>query len=206
MRNVCVFAGSSVAASKACLDAARGTGRAIAARGLGLVYGGGAAGVMGALADAALTGGARVTGVIPRFMLEKGLAHAGVRDLRAVWSMPERKAMLLEISDAFVALPGAFGTLDELFEALTGAQLGLHRKPCGLLNVGGYYDGLLAFLDRACAERLLSNEHRALLAAAKTPGSLLDRLARLTASSPASRSLSGLPAAREAACGGRRRR
>jgi hypothetical protein len=160
---------------------------------------------MGALADAALAGGGRVIGVIPRFMIEKGLAHPGVRDLRAVSSMQERKAMLLEISDAFVALPGAFGTLDELFEALTGAQLGLHRKPCGLLNAGGYYDGLLAFLDRARAERLLSSEHRALLVAATTPGSLLGRLDRSTASSPRRRSSGGPTATREAACGGKRR-
>ncbi|MFH1680133.1 MAG: TIGR00730 family Rossman fold protein, partial [Candidatus Eisenbacteria bacterium] len=150
----------------------------LAARGIGLAYGGGRAGVMGELADAALAAGGRVTGVIPGFMYEKGLAHPGVRDLRVVSSMHERKALLSEISDAFLALPGAFGTLDELFEALTGAQLGLHRKPCALLNSGGYYDLLVAFLDRARARGLLSREHRALLVVGRSPGSLLDRLDR----------------------------
>jgi len=149
-------------------------GKALAARGLGLVYGGGHVGLMGVIAEAALAAGAEVIGVIPRAMVDKELAMAGITHLHIVNTMHERKAMMAELSDGFAALPGATGTADELFEILTWAQLGLHAKPIGILNVGGYFDPLLTWLNSAVKERFLKPVHRRLLLEAKEPLALLD--------------------------------
>jgi len=177
LARVCVFCGSSPGADPAFAAAARALGGLLAARGLELLYGAGNVGLMGILADAALAAGGRVTGVIPRFLVDKELAHLGLTRLEIVDSMHERKARLAELADAFVALPGGMGTLEEVCEVTTWAQLALHAKPIGLLDVSGYYQPLLAFLDRAVAERLLRPEHRGLLVVESDPARLLDRFA-----------------------------
>jgi uncharacterized protein (TIGR00730 family) len=146
-------------------------------RGIGLVYGGGSVGLMGLLADAVLAGGGMVDGVIPRRLARKEIAHAGLTRLHRVGSMHERKALMADLSDAFVALPGGMGTLEELAEILTWAQLGLHRKPCALLDVEGYWRPLVAFFDHAVEEGFLRPGHRALLLVETDPEALLDRLA-----------------------------
>src|SRR6187549_1487199 len=151
MMRVCVFAGSSSGSRPEYRTAAEDLGRELAARGIELVYGGAHVGLMGGVADAVLAGGGRVTGVIPKALVDKEVAHTGLTDLRIVASMHQRKALMVDLSDAFIALPGGWGTLDEMFEILTWAQLGLHRKPCGLLNVQKYFDRLLAFLDHCGA-------------------------------------------------------
>jgi uncharacterized protein (TIGR00730 family) len=174
---VCVFCGSSPGARAAYRTAAEEVARALAARGLGLVYGGASVGLMGALADAALAAGAEVVGVVPRALVEREIAHGGLSELHVVESMHERKGLMADLSDGFVALPGGAGTLEELFEVWTWAQLGLHDKPCALLDVEGYYAGLAAFLDRAVAERFLASEHREMLMLADEPGALLDAFA-----------------------------
>lgn len=151
-------------------------GALLARRELGLVYGGGNVGLMGILADAALSRGGEVIGVIPKAMVEKELAHQGLTKLHTVHSMHERKALMAELADAFVALPGGFGTLDEFCEVLTWAQLGLHLKPCGLLNVAGFYDAFLAQIDAAVQARFIRPEHRSLVLAEREPEALLSRL------------------------------
>ncbi len=176
LSRVCVFCGSSEGARRSYRDAAATLGRMLAARRLGVVYGGGNVGLMGALADAALDGDGEVIGVIPEHLVAKELAHRGV-DLRVVHSMHERKALMADLADAFVALPGGFGTLEEFFEVLTWSQLGLHGKPCGLLNVDHYYDGLLGFFDLAVHERFVREESRSLVVVDADAGRLLDRLA-----------------------------
>jgi uncharacterized protein (TIGR00730 family) len=177
MRSVCVFCGSSPGARTEYLDAARETGRAIARRGWRLVYGGGKVGLMGAVADAALAAGGEVVGVIPRALERREVGHLDVTELRVVHSMHERKQTMAELSDGFIALPGGFGTWEEFCEVVTWVQLGIHRKPCGMLNVLGYYDALLAFFDHAVAERFVSSAHRANVIDDTTPDRLLDRLA-----------------------------
>src|SRR6186713_2170638 len=177
MMRVCVFAGSSSGSRPEYRTAAEDLGRELAARGIELVYGGAHVGLMGGVADAVLAGGGRVTGVIPKALVEKEVAHRGLTDLRIVTSMHERKALMADLSDAFVALPGGWGTLDEMFEILTWAQLGLHRKPCGLLNVCGYFDGLLAFAAHSVAEGFVRPEHGGMMTVADAPGPLLDSLA-----------------------------
>ncbi len=156
--------------------AARETGRLLAERGVTLVYGGGRIGLMGILADAALARGGDVVGVIPEHLVRKEVAHNGLADLRTVSSMHERKALMADLSDAFIALPGGYGTLDEFCEILSWSQLGLHQKPCGILNVDGYYDGLLGLFDHAVREGFLQAEHRALVVVDEHPGRLLQRL------------------------------
>jgi uncharacterized protein (TIGR00730 family) len=183
MRSVCVYCGSSPGRDPAYAEAARGLGRALAARGLGLVYGGASVGIMGVVADAVLALGGSVTGVIPEALARKEVAHAGLTELVVVPSMHERKMRMAGLADAFVALPGGVGTLEEIFEAWTWAQLGLHGKPCGFLNVAGYYDGLIAFLDHAVAERFVKEPHRAMLVVSGDPGELLDRFAEYRAPS-----------------------
>ena len=178
MKRICVFCGSSPGASPAYAAAAAQLGTTLAKRGLGLVYGGASVGLMGVLADAALEAGGSVVGVIPAGLAHKEIAHEGLTALRIVGSMHERKAVMAELSDGFVALPGGMGTLEEFFEILTWAQLGLHAKPCGLLNVGGYFTPLLAFLDRAVEERFVKPVHRALIHVDDTPERLLDAFAR----------------------------
>jgi uncharacterized protein (TIGR00730 family) len=177
MRRVCVFCGSSPGRKPAYLEAARAMGRALARRGIGLVFGGGHVGLMGAVADAALAAGGEAVGVIPRGLQLRELAHEGLTTLHVVGSMHERKARMAELADGFVALPGGMGTLEELAEILTWAQLGLHARPCGLLDVAGYYDPLVAFLDRAVAEGFVRPDHRRLLVVAQDPDALLDAFA-----------------------------
>jgi uncharacterized protein (TIGR00730 family) len=177
MRRICVFCGSNSGTRPVYAEAARGIGAALARRGVGLVFGGGSVGLMGIAADAALAGGGEVIGVIPEALAAREVAHLGLRDLRVVGSMHERKALMAELSDAFVALPGGFGTFEEFCEVLTWAQLGLHRKPCGLLNVDGYYDPLLALFDRAVTEGFLHPAHRALVVEASDNETLLDEIA-----------------------------
>jgi uncharacterized protein (TIGR00730 family) len=149
-------------------------GHRLAERGIDVVYGGASVGLMGAVADAAMEGGGRVIGVIPQSLVDREVAHAALSDLRVVDSMHERKALMAELSDGFIALPGGSGTLEELFEVFTWSQLGLHRKACALLNVAGYYDLLAAFLDHAVAERFLRAEHRAMLLCERSPRAVLD--------------------------------
>jgi uncharacterized protein (TIGR00730 family) len=160
---LCVFSGSSVGRQAAYLEAATSLGAMLAAAGIGLVYGGASVGLMRAVADAALAGGGDVIGVIPQSLVEREVAHKGLQDLRIVGSMHERKALMAELSDGFIALPGGIGTLEELFEVWTWAQLGHHTKPCGLLNVSGFYDGLSAFIDHLVKERFLRQPHRNML-------------------------------------------
>jgi len=177
LRRVCVFTGSRLGADPAYAAAAERLARAAGAAGLGLVYGGASVGLMGVLADAALDAGLEVTGVIPQALVVREIAHPRLRDLRVVGSMHERKALMAELSDAFVALPGGAGTLEELFEVYTWSQLGLHAKPCALLNVRGYYDGLAGFLDHAVSEGFLRPEHRETLLVGEEPAALLAALA-----------------------------
>jgi uncharacterized protein (TIGR00730 family) len=148
LRSVCVFCGSNPGTDPAYVAAAQAVGAALAERGIGVVFGGGRVGLMGALADAAQAAGGRVTGVIPSDLMAREIGHTGIDDLRVVGSMHERKALMAELSDAFVALPGGIGTLEELFEVYTWAQLGIHAKPIGLLDVAGFYAPLAAFLDQ----------------------------------------------------------
>lgn len=177
MERICVFCGSNPGADPAYEEAAADLGRLLAGRGLTLVYGGGHVGLMGVLADAALAAGGRVTGVIPEALAAKELAHGRLTDLRVVASMHERKALMSELSDAFIALPGGIGTLEEWFEVWTWSQLGFQPKPCGMLNVAGYYDHLLAFLDHMTEERFLSPPHRSMAIVEDRADRLLDRLA-----------------------------
>jgi uncharacterized protein (TIGR00730 family) len=158
------------------VEAGTALGTELAAQGLGLVYGGAQVGVMGAVADAVLAQGGEVIGVIPRMLVDREVAHAGLKDLRVVESMHERKALMESLADAVIALPGGFGTIEELFEILTWAQLGLHRKPVGLLNVAGYWDRLLAFTDHMVDERFVRAQQRDSLLVADSPSALLERM------------------------------
>ncbi len=177
IKRVLVFCGSSPGARPEYAQAAGEVGALIARRGLGLVYGGASVGLMGAVADGALAARGEVIGVIPRQLVKREIAHAGLTDLREVGTMHERKALMAELSDAVIALPGGTGTLDELFELFTWSQLGLHRMPMGLLDVAGYWQPLLAMLDHMVAERLLRSEHRETLLVDTDPAALLDTLA-----------------------------
>ena len=173
MKQVCVFAGSSDGARPDTREAAQELGRALVDWQVGLVYGGARLGLMGVLADAVLAAGGRVTGIIPERLVEKEVAHQGLSELHVVTSMHERKARMADMSDGFVALPGGLGTLEELFEVLTWAQLGLHGKPCGLLNVRGYFDGLLSHLDHSIAEGFIRPESRPMLLVSTQSDALL---------------------------------
>ena len=174
--HLCVFCGSSAGARPAYADAAHALGGAIAARGFGLVYGGASVGLMGMVADGALAAGGTVIGVLPKSMQDRELAHMGLSELHIVDSMHARKAMMADRSDGFIALPGGVGTLEEMFEIWTWGQLGYHRKPLGMLNVGGYYDPLLGFLDSTVTEGFVRDLHRGMLIAESDPGPLLDRM------------------------------
>lgn len=174
LERVCVFCGSSPGNAPIFVEAAREVGRALARRGVALVYGGGSVGLMGAVADATLAAGGEVIGVIPRALQLRELAHAGLTSLHVVSSMHERKAKMAELAHGFLALPGGMGTLEEFAEILTWAQLGLHERPCGLLDVGGYYRPLIAFFDQAVAEGFLRPEHRRLVLVGDGPDALLD--------------------------------
>jgi uncharacterized protein (TIGR00730 family) len=179
MKRVCVFCGANAGLREEYRSAARLLAGALASRGLGLVYGGGNVGLMGMLADAMLQAGGEVIGVIPQRLVEKEVAHRGLTELRIVDTMHQRKALMNELSDAFIALPGGYGTLEEFFEILTWSQLGIHRKPSALLNVLGYYDSLLAMLDHAVAEKFLLLANRKLVIAETDAEVLLPRLASL---------------------------
>jgi uncharacterized protein (TIGR00730 family) len=178
VRRLCVFCGSSPGARPAYGDAAEELARLLVSEGIGLVYGGGAVGLMGRLADAVLADGGEAIGVIPEALVAREIGHSGLSDLRVVGSMHERKALMAELADGFVALPGGLGTVEELFEVYTWSQLGLHRKPCALLDVDGYYEGIAGFLDHAVRERFLRPEHRELLIVERDPHALLDELRR----------------------------
>jgi uncharacterized protein (TIGR00730 family) len=173
---ICVFCGSSLGARASYASAAVALARYLATAGIGIVYGGGNVGLMGTLADAALAAGGEVIGVIPRALAEREVAHRGLPDLRIVGSMHERKALMADLSDAFIALPGGFGTFEEFCEVLTWTHLGLHRKPCGLLNVDGYYNSLLALFDHAAAEQFVRPASRLMVISEVDPKALVERL------------------------------
>jgi uncharacterized protein (TIGR00730 family) len=177
VRRVCVYAGSNPGSHPAYAGAARALATTMAERGIGLVYGGGKVGLMGVLADTMLGAGGEAIGVMPRALIEREIGHPGLTELKVVDSMHERKALMARLSDAFVAVPGGIGTLEELIEVYTWSQLGIHDKACGVLNVRGYYDHLAALLDHAVAEGFLRPQHRAVLSVASEPAELLDRLA-----------------------------
>ena len=176
-KRLCVFCGSSHGANPAYADAAKNLGGELARRGIGLVYGGGNVGFMGVLADGVLADGGEVIGVIPKALMAKELGHRGIQDLRVVKTMHERKAMMAELSDGFIALPGGIGTFEEFFEIVTWAQLGFHSKPCALLNVNGFYDPLLHLLDHAIAERFVKPKQRDIVLVEPDFSKLLDRMA-----------------------------
>ena len=181
--SVCVFCGSAKGVDSAYLDAASAFAREAVRRGLRLVYGGASVGLMGALADAALAAGGEVIGVIPRALVDREIAHRGLTELRVVATMHERKGMMAELADAFVALPGGLGTLEELFEIWTWGMLGFHDKPYGVLDTGGYYAPLVRFLDHARDQGFIPRSQRAMLSEHGTPAGLLDALLGATASS-----------------------
>lgn len=175
MRRLAVYCGSSPGIDPLFGEVAAQVGRALAERGIGIVYGGGRLGLMGIVADAALAGGGEVIGVIPDVLRDAEVAHHGCTELHIVANMHQRKAMMTDLADGFIALPGGIGTMDELFEALSWAQLGYHAKPCGLLNVGGFYDHLDAFMDKMVSTGFVRPEHRASLIEADNIGEILDR-------------------------------
>ena len=179
MRRVCVFCGSSVGNQPAYAEAARAMGAVLARRGIGLVYGGGNVGLMGVVADAVMEHGGEAIGVIPQSLADREIAHTSITELRVVDSMHTRKAMMAELSDAFIAMPGGVGTFEEFFEVVTWTQLGLHRKPCGLLNVHAFYTPLAAFIDQAVTEGFIKPVHRAAIVVDSDPARLLDTLATI---------------------------
>jgi uncharacterized protein (TIGR00730 family) len=176
VKAACIFCGSSPGARPQYTEATEDLGGLLVERGITLVYGGASLGLMGRLADTVLSEGGEAVGVMPHALVEREIAHLGLTDLHVVDSMHERKALMAELSDAFVALPGGLGTLDELLEIYTWGQLGLHSKPCGLLNVEGYYDGLVGFLDHAVRERFVREAHRDMLIVEEQPAAMLGRL------------------------------
>lgn len=181
MKNLCVYCGSNPGARGDYATAARRLGELLAEEGIGLVYGGASKGLMGVIADTVLAAGGSVQGVIPQALVDKEIAHPNLDALHVVNSMHERKSMMAELSDGFVALPGGFGTLEEIVEMLTWAQLGIHHKPCALLNVGGYYDGLLSFFDHAAREAFVRPTHRQMLLVEPEPARLIARFRNYTA-------------------------
>ena len=174
MKRICVFCGSSIGAQLVFAQTARLLGHAMVQRGLGLVYGGGNIGLMGIIAETVLQEGGEVIGIIPEAFVEKELAFHEITDLRIVQTMHERKALMEDLCDGFVAMPGGFGTLEEICEMITWAQLGLHHKPCGLLNTQGFFNSLLAFFDHQVQERFVTPSNRTLIFEAKDPDSLLE--------------------------------
>jgi uncharacterized protein (TIGR00730 family) len=174
--NLCIFCGSAVGARASYTEAAQRLGALLAKRGIGLVYGGGNVGLMGVIADTVMAAGGTVIGVMPRNLIAREIGHAGITELRVVDTMHQRKALMADLSSAFIALPGGYGTFDEFFEVVTWTQLGLHRKGCGLLNIDGYYDPFVAMLDRAVAEGFIKPENRALVLDDVSPDRLLDRV------------------------------
>jgi len=185
MKRICVYCGSSPGSDPGHRAAAVNLGTLLATRGIGVVYGGGNIGLMGAVADAALSAGGEVIGVIPSALMDKELGHRGVTKLHVVASMHERKQLMADLSDGFITLPGGIGTLEELFETFTWLQLGFHDKPVGMLNVGGFYDHLLAFLHHATAQKFMRDSHLASLLVEGDAVALLPRMAEFRAPPPA---------------------
>jgi uncharacterized protein (TIGR00730 family) len=177
LRSICVYCGSQDGADPSHAEAARAMGDVLADRGIRLVFGGGHIGMMGQIADRVLERGGEVVGVIPKALMRKEVAHEGLTELHVTECMHERKAMMADLSDGFITMPGGLGTMEELFEIWTWAQIGIHSKPFGLLNVRGYYDGLLSFLDHAAADGYVRPEHRSMLHIDEQPVSLLDKIA-----------------------------
>jgi uncharacterized protein (TIGR00730 family) len=177
IKKICVYCGSSRGKNPAFAQSAVNLAQEMCARNIGLVYGGAAVGVMGAVADAVLEAGGEAIGVIPKSLAVKEIAHENLAELHVVASMHERKAMMAELADGFIALPGGWGTLEELFEMLTWAQLGFHDKPCGLLNTEGYYDSLIKFLENAFAQQFVNELYRPMLVTSAEPATLLDKFA-----------------------------
>jgi uncharacterized protein (TIGR00730 family) len=186
-RKICAFTGSRDGGLAAYADAAKRLGGELVQRDYGLVYGGGNVGLMNVIADTVLDLGGHVTGVIPDSLVSKEVAHRGLSDLRVVNSMHERKALMAELSDGFIVMPGGIGTMEEFFEVLSWAQLALHEKPCGLLNVSGYYDHLIQFLDYAVAQDFIKSKDRALMIVEEQPGKLLNRFEQVWISRPPKR-------------------
>ena len=176
MKRICVYCGSSIGKRPEYATAAKALGKALVDRNIGLVYGGASVGIMGLIANTVLELGGEVIGIIPQAIADKEIAHTGLTELKVVANMHERKAMMADYSDGFIALPGGMGTLEELFEVLTWAQLGFHQKPCGVLNVDGYYDHLIAFLEHAVDQEYLKSQHFGMLQTAKEPDALLELL------------------------------
>jgi uncharacterized protein (TIGR00730 family) len=176
MKRVCVFCGSSTGARSSYEAAAKRLGELLAKRGIGLVFGGGRIGLMGAVADAVLAKGGEAIGVIPDSLMQREIGHPGVTTLHVVETMHERKALMADLSDAFIAMPGGYGTLEEICEIITWSQLGIQAKPCGFLNVDHYWDGFLQFLDHAVQERFLRSENRDLIQVASAPEEMLEKL------------------------------
>jgi len=181
LRKVCVFCGSSPGSQPDYAEAAKNLARALVESNIEVVYGGASVGIMGVLADTILAEGGHVIGIIPQTLVDKEIAHPGLSELRVVKSMHERKTLMAELSDGFIALPGGLGTLEELFEVLTWIQLGLHQKPCGLLNIRDYYRSLIDFLDHAVAEGFIKDVYRAMLLVEEQPERLLERFGRYKA-------------------------
>jgi uncharacterized protein (TIGR00730 family) len=177
IKKICVYCGSSPGKNPAYSLAAANLAKQLCKRDIGLVYGGAAVGVMGAIADAVLEAGGEAVGVIPKSLAVKEVAHENLSELHVVASMHERKAMMAELADGFIALPGGWGTLEEIFEILTWAQLGFHDKPCGLLNIAGYYDGLIGFLEKSFEQQFVNELYRPMLMRAHEPAALLDQFA-----------------------------
>lgn len=178
--SLCVYCGSSGGRTESYATHARALARAMVERGIRLVYGGASVGIMGVIADEVLRLGGQAVGVIPESLLKKEIAHKGLTELHVTPSMHTRKMQMAELADGFVALPGGIGTLEEIFEVWTWAQLGFHRKPCGLFNVDGYYDALTVFLDHAATERFVREQHRDMLVVESDPDVLLDRYTAYT--------------------------
>jgi uncharacterized protein (TIGR00730 family) len=176
MKRLCVFCGSSTGSKSIYAETAQNLGKLLAQNNIGLVYGGGRVGLMGILADSALAASGEVIGVIPKGLFAREVAHAGLTELRFVDSMHQRKAMMEELADGFIALPGGYGTCEEFCEMVTWAQLGIHNKPCGILNVDGFYDSYLSFLDNAVKEEFLSMEHRKLIVEDEHAFDLLEKM------------------------------
>lgn len=175
MKNICVFCGSNPGSSPVYMEGAKQLGISLAEAGITLVYGGARVGLMGAVADTVLAHGGKVIGVIPKSLVDREIAHTGLTDLHIVGSMHERKALMSELADGFIALPGGSGTLEEFFEVFTWAQLGHHQKPCGLLNLNGYYTPLLQFIDHTIGEGFMKEDYRAMILSDSEPKPLLQR-------------------------------
>lgn len=178
MKSICVYCGSNFGNRNTYLKAAQSLGSEMVQRGITLVYGGGKVGLMGAIADSVIAAGGKVIGVMPQALVDKEVAHTGLSDLRVVGSMHERKSLMADLADAFIALPGGLGTLEEFCEVVTWTQLGFHRKACGLLNIDGFYNRLISFLNHATKEQFIRPEHRNIVLVGETPVELIEKLSQ----------------------------